>query len=201
MKWRVITLSFPRPLTTKEENLIIGAFQNAVYEPAKKNMDKWAKLLNSSQMVKLAEATKDIPLPFAPTLQAFEMMGCKYQFLSMLVNKYVVLENEGRQVYTLKYCITALSGLEVRLLAQHMHVGQFDPHRLLVKFIQGDILPSMGFGPKMGFSEVKVHSFTVDDDEKKLDIPPSSSDTSGDGGSNSACRKEALPPSPKHRGG
>lgn len=133
MKWRVITLSFPRPLTTKEENLIIGAFQNAVYEPAKKNMDKWAKLLNSSQMVKLAEATKDIPLPFAPTLQAFEMMGCKYQFLSMLVNKYVVLENEGRQVYTLKYCITALSGFEVRILARHMHVGQFDPHRLLVK--------------------------------------------------------------------
>jgi len=199
MKWRVITLSFPRPLTAKEEDKIIGAFQNAVYEPARKGMEKWAKILSSKQMKQLADGVKDIPLPFAPTIQAFEMMGCRYEFLSLLINKYVVLENENHQVYSLKYCITALSGFEVKILARHMHVGQFDPQRLLLKFIQNDLLPSIGFGPKMGEKGVKVYSFTVDD-EDGLDIPPTSSDTSGDGGSNSACRK-ALPPSPSNKGG
>jgi len=135
---RAIVFTFPRPLTRKEEEYFISAFQEAVVKPTAREIKKQANKFSKGLYGKVINKA------------GANAIVMKLQVLATGVDRWMELIKEADTRYSFSYDIEALSGIVIDLpktlqptLGKKLHIGKFIPDRQIIRFFRNKVFPDM----------------------------------------------------------
>jgi len=149
---RAIIFTFPRPLTRKEEDYFISAFQESVVKPTNKEIRKQSNNYSKGLYGKIVDRT------------GANAIVMKLQILARGIEDWIKLEKETDTRYSFIYEIDVLSSLTLDMpkmlqptVGKKLVIGKFIPDRRIIRFFQKEVFPEMHLKAK----EVQIENIML----------------------------------------
>lgn len=146
---RSMVFTFPRPLTTDEEDYFISAFQESIMKPAERELRNQAKKFSSGFYGKVIDKT------------GLGIIVAKLEALAMDITNWMSLDKESETRYVFSYNVEALSAMTMdipkpfqKYMGTKLSLGKFIPDKKIIRHFRRNIFHEMNLNQ----ADVKIET-------------------------------------------